>query len=44
MSVWGAVCPRPQAVILRESGVSSTPRPFDQIMDTLEYWITRIRG
>jgi hypothetical protein len=31
MSVWGAVCPRPQGVILRESGVSSTPRPFDSI-------------
>jgi hypothetical protein len=44
MSVWSTVQPRSQAVILRESGVSSTPRPFGQITDALEYWITRFRG
>src|SRR5258706_2512527 len=31
------------AVILRESGVSSTPRPFDFIIGASEYWITRFR-
>jgi hypothetical protein len=32
------------AVIPRESGVSSTPRPLDSIASALEYWITRFRG
>jgi hypothetical protein len=31
-------------VILRESGVSSTPRLFDSITAALEYWVTRFRG
>jgi hypothetical protein len=29
-----------KAVILRESGVSSTPQLLDSIIDSLEYWIT----
>jgi hypothetical protein len=32
-----------EAVILRESGVSSTPRPIDSIIDASEYWIARWR-
>ena len=35
---------QPAAVILRESGVSSTPRPHGQRWSTLEYWVTRFRG
>ena len=35
---------RSSAVIPRESGVSSTPRPLDFITASLEYWITRFRG
>ncbi len=31
-------------VILRESGVSSTPRLCDFIMDASEYWIARFRA
>ena len=31
-------------VILRESGVSSTPQLFDSITNTSEYWIARFRG
>jgi len=30
-----------KAVILRESGVSSTPQLFDLMANALEYWITR---
>jgi len=33
-----------KTVILRESGVSSTPQLLDSITDALEYWITRLRG
>jgi hypothetical protein len=33
-----------EAVILRESGVSSTQRPLDSITDASEYWIARFRG
>ena len=33
-----------EAVILRESGVSSTPQLPDSITDTSEYWIARLRG
>jgi len=33
-----------QAVILRESGVSSTLRPFGQVANALGYWVTRLRG
>jgi hypothetical protein len=29
------------AVMLRESGASSTPRPFGSIADVSEYWIAR---
>src|SRR3979490_2018603 len=32
------------AVILREGGVSSTPRLRGSIATALEYWIARIRG
>src|ERR1700678_1746589 len=35
--------PQP-TVILRESGVSRTPRPLDSITDVSEYWIARFRG
>jgi hypothetical protein len=31
-------------VIPRESGVSSTLRPFGSIATALEYWIARFRG
>jgi hypothetical protein len=31
-------------VILRESGVSSTPQLLDSIIDASEYWIARLRG
>ena len=30
-----------RTVILRESGVSSTPRPLDSIIGVSEYWIAR---
>jgi hypothetical protein len=33
----------PTAVILRESGVSSTPRPLVPIITVSEYWI-HLRG
>src|SRR5947208_17046130 len=33
-----------QAVILRESGVSSTLRLLDSIIGVSEYWIARFRG
>jgi hypothetical protein len=33
-----------EAVILRESGVSSTPQLFGSITNGLEYWIARFRG
>jgi hypothetical protein len=33
-----------QVVILRESGVSSTPRPLGDLADVPVYWITRFRG
>jgi hypothetical protein len=36
--------PQSKAVILRESGVSSTPQILDLMADALEYWITRVRG
>ena len=45
MSVWSAVWPLPQAVILRESGVSSTPRPFGSIADVsgiLDHLLSRV--
>ena len=32
------------AVILRESGVSSTVEPYGSIIGSLEYWIARLRG
>src|SRR5205814_8287242 len=32
------------AVIPRECGVSSTPRPCDESQLSLEYWIARLRG
>ncbi len=32
------------AVILRESGVPSTPQPPDLDTDAMEYWVTRFRG
>src|SRR5258708_23241632 len=31
-----------KTVILRESGVSSTLRPFDSIIDVSEYWVARL--
>jgi hypothetical protein len=31
----------PTTVILREGGVSSTPRPFGSVTDASEYWIVR---
>src|SRR5216684_6409638 len=34
----------PSAVILRESGVSSTPRLLGSISGASEYWIARLRG
>jgi len=34
----------PFPVILRESGGSSTPRPFGSITDVSEYWVARFRG
>jgi hypothetical protein len=34
----------PSTVILRESGVSSTPQLRDSITSALEYWIIRFRG
>jgi hypothetical protein len=36
--------PPQSTVILRESGVSSTLRPFASITDVSEYWIARLRG
>jgi hypothetical protein len=33
-----------EIVILRESGVSSTPQLFDSITAAVEYWITGFRG
>jgi hypothetical protein len=31
-------------VILRESGVSSTPQLFGSITNASEYWVARFRG
>ncbi len=39
----GRFAPR-KTVILRESGVSSTPQLFDSIIGASEYWIARLRG
>jgi hypothetical protein len=33
-----------EAVILSESGVSSTPQLLGSIINALEYWIARFRG
>jgi hypothetical protein len=33
-----------ETVILRESGVSSTPQLFGSITSASEYWIARLRG
>jgi hypothetical protein len=33
-----------EAVIFRESGVSSTPQILGSIVDVSEYWIARFRG
>jgi hypothetical protein len=33
-----------QAVILRESGVSSPPQLLGSIINAAEYWIARFRG
>jgi len=35
---------RAKAIILRESGVSSTPQLFDFNISISEYWIARFRG
>jgi hypothetical protein len=39
----GALLQR-RSVILRESGVSSTPQLFDFNISISEYWIARFRG
>jgi hypothetical protein len=42
--VWGAKRRLAQTVILRESGVSSTPRLLGSNIGVSEYWIARFRG
>ncbi len=41
---WGATGRPAQIVILRESGVSSTPQLLGSIIDVSEYRIARFRG
>src|SRR5476651_842810 len=46
VSLFAVCCRRPIriAVILRESGVSGTPRLRGSVASALEYWIARLRG
>jgi len=42
LSLQRSICSK--TVILRESGVSSTPGPLGKMANALEYWIIRLRG
>src|SRR6476620_207203 len=42
--MWHATSPQQQVVILREGGVSSTPRRLDSTAAALEYWVPAFAG